>query len=330
MRILFIHDDIPPDAPPDAVDAIAQAEFIGSLLSQLGIESSRLAFTADLSAMRERIVAASPDLVFNLVESVGGAGRLIHLAPALLDDMAVPYTGAGTEAMFLTSNKLLAKRWLARSDMPTPAWAEVDRGRLTLHGNAVFPSQYLIKSVWEEASIGIDDSSVIRAGAADALASEIDLRRERLGGDAFAEAYVEGREFNLSLLADAFGGCEALPPAEIEFVGYDANKPRIVTYAAKWDESAFEYINTRRTFDFPAADRSLLDTLSDLARRCWTLFGLRGYARVDFRVDSAGCPFILEINANPCLAPDAGFMAAAGRAGLSNQAVVTRIIKDAR
>ncbi|MBX3394395.1 MAG: D-alanine--D-alanine ligase [Phycisphaerae bacterium] len=330
MRILFLHDDIPTDAPPDAVDAVVQAEFIGKVLSQCGIESSRMAFTADLSAMRKRIAAAAPDLVFNLVESVGGAGRLIHLAPALLDAMAVPYTGAGTEAMFLTSNKLLAKRWLARGNMPTPAWAEINRGRLMAHGGAVFPAKYLVKSVWEEASIGIDDSSVILAAAAETLESEIKIRRQQLGGDAFAEVYVDGREFNLSLLTEGLGGCEVLPPAEIKFVGYPADKPRIVTYAAKWDESAFEYVNTTRTFDFATADRPLLDTLSDLARRCWTVFGLRGYARVDFRVDAAGCPFILEVNANPCLAPDAGFMAAAANAGLSNQAVVTRIVEDAR
>jgi D-alanine-D-alanine ligase len=60
-----------------------------------------------------------------------------------------------------------------------------------------------------------------------------------------------------------------------------------------------------------------LAELGRLAKACWELFGLAGWARVDFRVDGAGRPFILEINANPCLAPDAGFARALERAGLS-------------
>jgi D-alanine-D-alanine ligase len=74
----------------------------------------------------------------------------------------------------------------------------------------------------------------------------------------------------------------------------------------------------------------LLATLADLGRACWDLFELRGYARVDFRVDQSGRPWVLEINANPCIAPDAGFMAAAAQAGLTIDEVVARIIADTR
>ncbi|MCX5821807.1 MAG: D-alanine--D-alanine ligase, partial [Deltaproteobacteria bacterium] len=75
-----------------------------------------------------------------------------------------------------------------------------------------------------------------------------------------------------------------------------------------------------------AQDASLLALLKDMALRCWKLFDLRGYARVDFRVDREGRPWILEVNANPCLSPDAGFSAAALRAGLTFPDVLGRII----
>jgi D-alanine-D-alanine ligase len=65
-----------------------------------------------------------------------------------------------------------------------------------------------------------------------------------------------------------------------------------------------------------------------VAQQCWQLFGLRGYARIDFRVDEAQQPYVLEINTNPCLSPDAGFLAAAGQAGLSLTDVVQRIIQE--
>ena len=104
----------------------------------------------------------------------------------------------------------------------------------------------------------------------------------------------------------------------------------MVGYRAKWDEGSYEYHHTPRRFDFPAADVPLLDGLRDLARRCWPLFGLAGYARVDFRVDAAGRPWILEINTNPCIAPDAGFTAALAQAGIGYAEAVGRILADAR
>ena len=170
--------------------------------------------------------------------------------------------------------------------------------------------------------------------------AEMNFRRESLGGECFAEAYIEGREFNLSLLAseDLKGGpvsvgrgksCpEVLPPAEIRFDSYPSGKVRVVGYRSKWDEDSFEFTHTPRSFDFPDRDDALLADLKDLALRCWELFDLRGYARVDFRVDGAGRPWILEVNANPCLSPDAGFAAAAARAGLPFTEVLNRIIGD--
>jgi D-alanine-D-alanine ligase len=181
--------------------------------------------------------------------------------------------------------------------------------------------------VWEEASVGIDDASVVRDPAA--LAGELARRARAYGGEWFAESYVEGREFNVSLL-DGPGGAEVLPPAEIDFVDFPEGKPRMVGYRAKWDDDSFEFHHTPRRFDFPASDTALLARLAEVARRSWQVFGLRGYARVDFRVDGAGTPWVLEINANPCLSPDSGFVAAAERAGLGCEALVGRILEAAR
>jgi len=123
-------------------------------------------------------------------------------------------------------------------------------------------------------------------------------------------------------------GPETLPPAEIEFTSFPAGKPRIVGYRAKWREDEFEYHHTPRRFDFPASDGPLLDRIGGLARECWMRFGLRGWARVDFRVDAAGEPWILEINANPCISPDAGFAAALDRASIPYDEAVRRILED--
>jgi hypothetical protein len=82
------------------------------------------------------------------------------------------------------------------------------------------------------------------------LRSLIAARNEQFGTPHFAEQFIDGREFNLSLLAGP-NGPDVLPPAEIEFINFATGKPRIVGHDAKWNESTMEYINTPRRFDFP-------------------------------------------------------------------------------
>ncbi len=325
MRVLILHDEVAEDSRPDEQDALVQAAAVAELLAQLGHRAEIRPFVPDPEAVRRLVRAAAAEVVFNLVESVGGSGRLVHWPPAVFESLGVPYTGSHTEAMFLTSQKVLGKRFLSAGGLPTPPW--YSPGDVP-EGETFVPGRYIIKSVWEEASVGLDDDSVVEVRDLGALSAEVASRRGRLGGAAFAEAYIEGREFNLSLLASA-DGPEVLPPAEIDFVDYAPGKPRIVGYAAKWHEDSFEYHHTPRRFDFPAEDRPLLGRLSSLAVRCWRWFGLRGYARVDFRVDAAGRPWILEINANPCLSPDAGFPAAVRRGGHTLAEAVERILADA-
>jgi D-alanine-D-alanine ligase len=191
------------------------------------------------------------------------------------------------------------------------------------------PARYIIKSAWEHASIGMADDAIVTAAGVGDLEREICVRGSQLGGEAFAEVYIDGREFNLALLAGA-DGAEVLPFAEIHFVDYPDGKPKVVGYAAKWESESFEFSHTPRCFDFPAADASLLDELRRIALRCWDVFDLHGHARVDFRVDESGRPWVLEVNTNPCLSPDAGFAAAADRAGLRLIDVVERVVMDAR
>jgi len=145
------------------------------------------------------------------------------------------------------------------------------------------------------------------------------------GGPFFAERFIEGREFNISVWA-LDGVPTVLPPAEMVFLDYPEGKPEIAGYEAKWEEQSFAYTHTKRTFDFLPSEELLLSRLKDLSMQCWTLFGAKGYARIDFRVDSQGNPFVLEVNMNPCIASDSGFTAACERAGFSYNAMIEQII----
>jgi D-alanine-D-alanine ligase len=318
-RVAIVYGAVAADAGPDEQDVLIEVDTVRQALAGLGFATTTLPLTLDLEAARRQLLRLRPAFVFNLVESVDGLGRLIHLAPALYESLGLPYTGSGSEAVYLTSSKLLAKRLMAGAGIPTPEWSWPAAQRLSA---AAFAGPYIVKSVWEHASIGIDETSVVDDWRK--VPAIVRHRRRHLGGEWFAERFVEGREFNLSLLGGA-DGVELLPPAEMLFVDYPAGKRRIVDYAAKWHAGSFEFRNTVRRFEFPRQDRPLLAELEAIARWCWFLFGLRGYARVDCRVDAAGRPWVLEVNINPCLSPDAGFAAAAACAGLDLAAVVRRI-----
>jgi D-alanine-D-alanine ligase len=322
---VLLHGRVPRGARPDEQDVLVEAGLVEGALQALGYRTVRVSLSLDLRQAALRLRRAAPRFVFNLVESVEGEDRLLYLAGALLDSLGLPFTGCPTEALFLAASKLSCKRLLAGGGVATPAWIAVEQ---LAGGDPPFPPPYIVKSVWEHASQGLRGRSVVqeRSELRAALAELPEGRGpEPRGRQHFVEAYVEGREINLSLLQGS-EGVRVLPPAEIRFLGYPEGKPRIVDYAAKWEQSSPEYRNTPRSFEFGPEDGELLKRLQQTALSCFRLLGLAGYARVDFRVDPAGRPWVLEVNTNPCLSPEAGFMAAAAQAGLSPEQVVERIV----
>jgi len=324
MKAVVLHSDVPEDAGMDEKDALVQAAVVSSALSEMGYEPITMPFSLNVLHIIDMLRDLRPVFVFNLVETMAGQGSLIHVAPSILDFLRIPYTGAGTEATFLTSNKVLAKQILNAAGIATPPLFMPHKD----YGGHFVEGTYIIKAVWEHASTWLHDDSITHAKVPNHLREAMASRQKRLGMACFAEAFIEGREFNLSLLAGD-GGPHVLAPAEIRFDDFPPGKVRVVDYLSKWVEDSFEYHHTPRSFDFPEEDAPLLLRLKDLALQCWLVFGLRGYARVDFRIDSAGNPWVLEVNTNPCLSPDGGFYAAVERSGLTFIQAIERIIKDA-
>ena len=334
MRAAIIFNAITDESTPDEKDVMIQAESVSVSLLHLGHSPEFVPCDLDLGSLRRKLERIKPDVVFNLVEALDGEAKLIHLVPSFLDVTGIPYTGSPSDAIYLSSHKVMAKEKMAASNLPTPCWigpyppGNASRRAVKNSFKTGMKNTWIIKSVWEHASIGLDDDSLITAETHDAVIDHIKKRFLRLGDACFAEQYIEGREFNLSLLSRP-GGPEVLPPAEILFEGYPEGKPRIVGYSAKWDEGSFEYSHTPRCFDFSFSDRALVEKLENMAIQCWRLFGLGGYARVDFRVDDDGNAWVLEVNTNPCLSPDAGFAAALNRSGMNLDEAVERILEDA-
>lgn len=338
MNVVVLHDEIPPDAPPDALDGLQQAQAVERSLRARAHTTTRLACTLDLGTLQAQLQRHAPDVVFNLVESIGGKGRMVATVPLLLESMQLAFTGNGSAPTFLTANKLVAKRLMRGADLPTTDWLELDPSHAAgspLSNVEAASGAWIVKSVWEHASIGLDEDSVVRVRDRAQLAREIQKRLPAIGHEGFAERFVDGREFNISLIESesAIGSPEVLPIAEMAFEpegGYGKDKPKVIGYRAKWDEQSPEYRHTVRRFDFEPSDDPMLASLRAIAARAWQVFGLSGYARVDVRLDESGAPWILEVNTNPCIAPDSGFAAALSRAGITFDNAIERLVTLAR
>ncbi|MBV9330499.1 MAG: ATP-grasp domain-containing protein [Alphaproteobacteria bacterium] len=318
LRVMVLHSDVAPDAPPDELDTLYQADAIATALREREHMVRMAAFHPDEDELRKTLGAFSPDIVYNLVEAIEGSGKRAVGVPDMLDRLGVKFTGASTAALEIAGDKPEAKRRMREAGLPTPDWSEPPDWRDIREDRAL-----IVKSSVEDCSLGLDDDSIVfgrhavRERAAKCAA--------RFGGRWFAEEFVQGREFNVAVLDDSPAPL-VLPLAEMTFQEWDEKRPRIVGYRAKWADDSFESTRTVRSFGLEEQDAALADRIRWLAQEAWRLFGVLGYARVDLRVAPSGDPTILEINPNPCLSPDAGFAAAAELAGMPYPILVERIL----
>jgi D-alanine-D-alanine ligase len=305
------------DALPDELDVLDQVEYIEENLNKIGISTYRKGITSDFMNEIGTLVSEKPDFVFNLVESIDNKGELCYFIPALLNLHSIPYTGNPLEAMFITTSKALTNKILTERNISAPGAYFPSQRNMLKPGN-----RYIIKPVWEDGSLGITGDSVFTfdENQKEKLASYDDSHW-------IIQDYIDGREFNISVLHDDTGP-EVMPPAEMVFHNFDDSRPRIVDFRAKWIEESFEYANTIRDFPGNKLNPALVGKIRDIAMQCWEVFGLKGYARVDMRVDNNDNPYVIEVNANPCMSPDSGLVAATTQAGIPITEVLKRIISD--
>ncbi len=316
MKVLVLHSAIAPDAPPEEQDTLIAAAAVEAALAARGHAASRAGYIRDRAALGAMLRASAPDVIFNLVEGIDGLGGLAPQAPHALRALGWRFTGVSAEAMDLTNDKPRTKALLRQAGLATPDWC-MPPDWTGLDGRA-----WIVKAALEDASLGLDDGCVVTGPAA--VIARAQACAALHGGDWFAEAFIAGREFNIALLNGL-----VLPMAEMRFEQWPENKPRIVGYDAKWREDSAGWNGTVRHFGVERQEPELAAALKQACEKVWSLFGLTGFARVDFRVNESGLPLILEINANPCITPDAGFAAAAAEAGMSYGEVIEALVAAA-
>jgi D-alanine-D-alanine ligase len=317
--ILILYNKISRNPTGDELDVLDQVKIVSEALKVLKYEVGELQFDMNLEKVVKEIRKVSPYIVFNLAESIYNKGEFAYFAPALLSYLDIPFTGSPHIPMFFSSNKVLAKKELSRLGIPTPSWfllAELDK--------LDHKKQYLLKPTWEEGSLGLDEDSIFHGSDREYI-SGIEKKNRNYY---FIEEFVEGREFNVSILGTSKGP-KVLPIAEMTFQKYPDGKPKIMGYTAKWKEDSFEYTHTKRTFNVPPSDNDIKDKIREICIRCWNEFGFKGYVRIDFRLSKKRVPYVIDLNLNPCISPSGGFVAASAKAGYKFPQVIEMILEEA-
>ncbi len=321
MRVVIAFSDQRGDPDTDLHAAVNQ---LAHALTRLDHEPLWVPLGLDTLQFWQELRAARPDVIWNLCEEASGRpGRELHAA-ALLELQDVPVTATGAAELALCLDKARARALLAAAGASVPEAVRVPVGQEVPEH---VPLPAIVKPTSQDGSAGIDAQSVVHTHAA-AQAAVARLHARGLG-DALVEAFVAGREINALMLGPFGGPIVHLALGEIDFSAVAAHQPKILTWAAKWQEDSAEFLTT--PVHYPATvDTDLRARIAHLADRAFAALGLAGYARLDLRVDAQGEPFIIDVNPNPDLSPDAGLVRALPALGLTFEDFVSLQLQWAR
>ncbi|MCX6282435.1 MAG: ATP-grasp domain-containing protein [Bacteroidetes bacterium] len=316
---LILHGKLSEKPTEDELDVLEQADIVRSALEQLNFKVKTAQVDLNLQQTLDTISRIKPCFIFNLVETILNRGEFVYFPAAVYSYLEIPFTGSPLIPLFFAANKLRAKIEMKRLGIPTPPWMELTELRRFDH-----EKKYILKPIWEEGSLGLDEENVFQGNDKKYIKSLTQKNPDYY----FIEEFIEGREFNISIIGGKQGP-EVLPFAEMNFLNFPEGKPKIMGYSAKWKEDSFEYLNTRRTFDVENLDTFLQLRMKQICEKTWNKLGLKGYVRLDFRIDHNLNPYVIDINANPCLSGSGGFMAASEMAGMNHVDVIRRIVEQA-
>ena len=308
MKIALLFDGASALAKSPDLLILGTVEAIEHSLAAEGNQVVRIPVLMD-GRWIERVRRGKFDLALNICEGIDGVATFEPPVIGVLELFGIPYTGSSSYTTSLCLRKHVVNAVLERAGLPIPRWTTVRRGgSLTSVG---FPS--ICKPAAEDASLGVEQRSVVRTMRA--LTARVDAMLERWD-EVLVQRYVDGREINVAILGDT-----VLPISEIDFGAMPRGMWRIVTYQSKWMAGSEEDVGSspRCPADLPP---KLAAEVRRVALAAWKLVGGHGYGRVDMRIDSAGQPWILEVNANPDIAPDAGLPRMAAIAGIEYPALV--------
>ncbi|MCX7798290.1 MAG: ATP-grasp domain-containing protein [Melioribacter sp.] len=303
----------------EEIDPALEYEKIANSLKKSGYDAYTLNIKDNLNLFIEDTKKNKPDVIFNLVELYKDQPRLEMNFTGLLELMNLAYTGAPPLALAICQNKILTKRILKSLGIQTPKFKVIKSRNSQLKINLKYP--LIVKPAFEDASVGIDNNSVVYN--VDELKKRVEYLFDYLNQPVIVEEFIFGRELNVAVFGDE--QMEVLPISEIDFSELPEDYPPIVGFHAKWDPYHITYHKTIPICPAPLEDKIRIKA-EKIALKCVKSLGCRDYARVDMRLSKDNKLYVLEVNPNPDLQEDAGFMRSANHANYSYDTTLKMIV----
>lgn len=251
----------------------------------------------------EKLIAQRFDRVFIALHGRFGEDGTVQGA---LEYLGLPYTGSGVMASALAMDKWRTKLLWQAAGVSTPPYEVLSRDSDFVAIAQRLGIPLMVKPAREGSSIGMSKvTSVEKLEAAYETAAQYD-------DVIIAERFIEGVEVTAAILND-----EALPLIRLE-------TPRVFyDYQAKYFADDTRYICPSGLPD--AQERSI----QEQALRAFRLIGCSGWGRVDVMVDSAGLPYLLEVNTIPGMTDHSLVPMAARARGIEFDDLCLRILESA-
>ncbi len=261
------------------------------------------------------------NLVFNVAEGINNNEHLKSQAAAILEALQIPFIGSSSLTAALCQDKIKTKKLLSFHNIPMPAWDSVYTVNDVVNKDLSYP--LLIKPGNAENSIGITNSSVVMNKKE--LEKQIKKIIEGLDRPVLVEEYIEGDEYDISIIGNSGDDLRVLPLSRSVFKKMPKGYWHIYTREAKRQEdSAYKKI----IFQSPVKhlNPKLESLLTEIALDVYQIMKCRDYGRVGIRVDKDGNPYVLEIDTNPPLNERSGFVRAAKLTSLNYGDLLEEII----
>ena len=303
------------------------AESVKKALSRIGWSASMLWVTPEhkkenFRQIMEDLFILAPDCVFNLFEGFGDDPFSEYELAKLMEESNIVFTGNSSEALFTCLNKKLTNDTLSEHGMTVPKGALVksEAGIKDID----IPMPVFIKPCFRDGSQGIDPDSVVNES------SDLErVIREKLkiyGKGLLLEEFIPGDEYNISCLSGK--KAEVLGVSIMEYHRYPGSMP-FMDYEAKWDVMSDRYKKlVPRVMPLAGLEAKLKKEINRLCGDISRIFGCRGYFRIDIR-EKSGKWYILDVNPNPDISEDSGFMKQAYSRGYEYHDVIEIMVKNA-
>ncbi len=296
---------------PDRCGVMEEVEAVRESLNFLKIKNFVLEIGKDykwINVLKRKKV----DVVINLCEDFGGEPEGEGYIASFLELLKIPYTGSPPFSLFLCLDKIKAKDIVLRNGILTPEYfLPSDFPESSPIGYPI-----IIKPNKVDASIGISSKNVVF----NEKNYKNTLRKLKKNFEfIFAERFIDGREFNVSIFDDKVIGI-----GEVIF----KIKPRIVTYKAKWEKGSKEDKGTETVC--PAnLNKEEEEKIKYLSLKIFKILNMKDYGRIDFRMDKNGKIYFIEANPNPDISKNSGFYKALKYSKISYEFFIKRLIERA-